>query len=447
MDDQLTEDSGDRIRNGSPEPKLEATARMGVESTASSTTILDSPSHWYTVTSEDSRNEPSFPSIPRSNSIDLPGRGRSLGPSSDVAHRGHPTIAAPTASSRSQSNNFHPTPQQHQQLQLHQHQLHLPTSLQSLISLSGLTYAHAEPTTPASEEELPRPHSLDTLISTPNHPTSEHSEDHTSALSQHTVSTAALSSSKATSDTLSPQLPASVGSDGAVLSSSLPPIGDSKSGTTSTYNITTASFGLQYHSTIMASSTAGTTSGVSAPASTSPAAASAALNPAAQPDSTVTASQNGAPATPGQTQQQPQNSPSSQSQPLDLMRRNTRPEPNSMRAQPDRSRSRAKRRFSGSTANSSHSPGSERGTQPREREEGRQSNSGSSRRGPDAISIPAKPAPWGVIGVCALDVKARSKPSRNILNRLINNREFDVVVFGDKVILDEGMSGAARIVW
>lgn len=50
-----------------------------------------------------------------------------------------------------------------------------------------------------------------------------------------------------------------------------------------------------------------------------------------------------------------------------------------------------------------------------------------------------KPAPLGIIGVCALDVKARSKPSRNILNRLLANREFDVKIFGDKVILDEGV--------
>lgn len=47
-------------------------------------------------------------------------------------------------------------------------------------------------------------------------------------------------------------------------------------------------------------------------------------------------------------------------------------------------------------------------------------------------------APIGLIGVCALDIKARSKASRNILTRLQSNGDFDVVVFGDKVILDEG---------
>ncbi|KAK3352393.1 histidine phosphatase superfamily-domain-containing protein [Lasiosphaeria hispida] len=92
------------------------------------------------------------------------------------------------------------------------------------------------------------------------------------------------------------------------------------------------------------------------------------------------------------------------------------------RPQPTRSRSRAKRRFSGSTAASSHhSPSSDRAVTHRDRTEKEE----------------VKPAPWGVIGVCALDIKARSKPSRNTLNRLIQNREFDVCVFGDKVILDE----------
>ncbi|KAF6820257.1 histidine acid phosphatase [Colletotrichum sojae] len=117
-----------------------------------------------------------------------------------------------------------------------------------------------------------------------------------------------------------------------------------------------------------------------------------------------------------------------------------RPPHRSERPQPTRSRSRNKRRFSGSTGASSHSPSSDRGPyHAKEKEEGQSRETSAPRqRVPTSSNAPAvKPAPWGVIGVCALDVKARSKPSRNILNRLISNREFDVVVFGDKVILDE----------
>ena len=46
-----------------------------------------------------------------------------------------------------------------------------------------------------------------------------------------------------------------------------------------------------------------------------------------------------------------------------------------------------------------------------------------------------------VLGVCAMDVKARSKAMREILTRLVERSQgsIEIKVFGDKVILDEGM--------
>jgi len=76
-----------------------------------------------------------------------------------------------------------------------------------------------------------------------------------------------------------------------------------------------------------------------------------------------------------------------------------------------RSRSRtAQRRISGSTATSS-SPAS------RDMREKKQTK--------------------GIIGVCALESKARSKPARNIFGKLVD--EFEVKIFGDKIILDEAV--------
>ncbi|OMH79449.1 Inositol hexakisphosphate and diphosphoinositol-pentakisphosphate kinase [Zancudomyces culisetae] len=45
-----------------------------------------------------------------------------------------------------------------------------------------------------------------------------------------------------------------------------------------------------------------------------------------------------------------------------------------------------------------------------------------------------------IVGVCAMDQKARSRAMQNILDRLMSYGRYQVIIFGDQTILNEGIS-------
>lgn len=62
----------------------------------------------------------------------------------------------------------------------------------------------------------------------------------------------------------------------------------------------------------------------------------------------------------------------------------------------------------------------------------------------DISAVTDQSRPPIILGICAMDIKARSKAMREILTRLVERTRgvIEVKVFGDKVILDEGTSRA-----